>query len=197
MDSKETVRRRLKTMRDGISSKYQLVASAKICEQLRELPEYRSARTLAVYRAMGREIDLASIVARAWLDQKQVYLPVVRRGKALEFYRFTVSTQLIRSRFGIEQPPTIFENRIAVESLDLVVCPLVGFDHRCHRLGMGAGYYDRTFAFVVENDKTMPFLVGVAYEAQRVPILPIDEFDIPLTKIVTENGVLVRDNAMS
>jgi 5-formyltetrahydrofolate cyclo-ligase len=77
--------------------------------------------------------------------------------------------------------------------LDLVLVPLVGFDPRGHRLGMGAGLYDRHFAFL-RHRRTWrrPLLVGVAFEAQKVERLTEAEYDVQLDGVVTECGVYGR-----
>jgi putative effector of murein hydrolase len=77
--------------------------------------------------------------------------------------------------------------------LDLVLVPLVGFDPRGHRLGMGAGLYDRHFAFLRHRHAwRRPLLVGVAFDAQKVERLADSEHDVQLHGVVTERGVYGR-----
>jgi 5-formyltetrahydrofolate cyclo-ligase len=74
-----------------------------------------------------------------------------------------------------------------------VIVPLVGFDARGHRLGMGAGLYDRQFAFLRHRRAwRRPLLVGVAFEAQKVPRLAESAHDVQLDGVVTECGVYGR-----
>jgi 5-formyltetrahydrofolate cyclo-ligase len=74
--------------------------------------------------------------------------------------------------------------------LDLVLVPLVGFDARGNRLGMGGGFYDRHFAFL-RNRRAWrrPLLIGIAFDVQRVPRLSDAAHDVPLWGIVTERGI--------
>jgi 5-formyltetrahydrofolate cyclo-ligase len=67
--------------------------------------------------------------------------------------------------------------------------PLVGFDPRGNRIGMGKGYYDRALSFRRRQQhwKT-PRLVGLAFECQRVDALPARAHDVPLDALVTEAG---------
>ena len=77
--------------------------------------------------------------------------------------------------------------------LDLVLVPLVGFDARGTRLGMGAGFYDRHFAFL-RHRRTWhrPRLLGLAFDVQRVERLADAAHDVPLWGIVTERGIYGR-----
>jgi 5-formyltetrahydrofolate cyclo-ligase len=69
----------------------------------------------------------------------------------------------------------------------LVLVPLVAFDVHGMRLGMGGGYYDRSFAFrMTEGYASKPALVGLAYEIQKVAALEQRAWDVPLDGIVTE-----------
>jgi 5-formyltetrahydrofolate cyclo-ligase len=77
--------------------------------------------------------------------------------------------------------------------LHLVLVPLVGFDPRGHRLGMGAGFYDRHFAFLRHRRAwRRPLLIGVAFEAQKVSRLAESGHDVQLDGVVTESGVYGR-----
>ena len=80
----------------------------------------------------------------------------------------------------------------------LAVMPLVGFDARCQRLGMGGGWYDRSFAFLKERRRgraAPPWLVGAGFAVQRVPMLEPAEWDIVPDAICTEESTLLRENA--
>jgi 5-formyltetrahydrofolate cyclo-ligase len=64
---------------------------------------------------------------------------------------------------------------------------LVAFDSQGHRLGMGGGYYDRTFSFLKDKIHHKPKLLGLAYDFQQVEQLPYEEWDIRLDYAVTES----------
>ena len=66
--------------------------------------------------------------------------------------------------------------------------PLVGFDRHGGRLGMGGGFYDRTFEFVRRVPALSPRLIGLAHDIQRMNLLPVQPWDIPLQGIVTDQG---------
>ena len=76
--------------------------------------------------------------------------------------------------------------------LDLILAPLVGFDTHGNRLGMGGGYYDRTFAYLKHRlHWQKPRLIGLAYELQRVADLANHAWDVPLQSVVTEQHIYV------
>lgn len=117
---------------------------------------------------------------------KQVYLPIVH-GKSLKFARFTEQTHLQKNRFGIDEPVAVAT--LQTDRLNLVLAPLVAFDQNGNRLGMGGGYYDRTFAFLAKCARPAALkLVGVAFEFQRTELPNPRPWDIPLDAVVTETG---------
>jgi len=92
--------------------------------------------------------------------------------------------------FGIAEPLHGSRGRIPVRHLDSILVPLVGFDRHGHRLGMGAGFYDR--ALHPRLDRTQPFrrprLIGIAYSMQQVDRLEPAPWDVALDLVVTERG---------
>ncbi len=92
------------------------------------------------------------------------------------------------NQYGIPEPRPV--ELIDPRSLDLVLTPLVAFDDSGNRLGMGAGYYDRCFAFLGHRKFwfSPPKLVGVGYSVQHVEPITAAPWDIPLWGIITEKG---------
>jgi 5-formyltetrahydrofolate cyclo-ligase len=98
--------------------------------------------------------------------------------------------------FGIVEPGTAAGARPVI-GLDVVVLPVVGFDPRGNRLGMGAGYYDRALRRRLERGAAWrrPLLVGVAFACQQLDDIPASPWDVPLDLVVTERGVIVPGRA--
>ena len=100
---------------------------------------------------------------------------------------------MIRNRFGIPEPDVRGGGLIAARDLDLVIVPLLGFDKACNRIGMGGGYYDRSFAFARRLEHiSAPFMLGFAHEAQRVESLQVRPWDIPLDAVATQRRLYRR-----
>lgn len=96
---------------------------------------------------------------------------------------------MIVNRFGIPEPDRNAK-RLPSRLLSVVLLPLVGFDSDGNRLGMGGGFYDRTFGYAIHSSARRPRLIGVAYECQRsADGLPRRPWDVPLDGVVTEAGL--------
>lgn len=83
------------------------------------------------------------------------------------FVRVWPGSRLVYNRWGIPEPRPTLNHSISPRRLDLVLMPLVGFDEAGHRIGMGKGFYDRTFAFR-RSKGHRPALVGLGHECQQV-----------------------------
>jgi 5-formyltetrahydrofolate cyclo-ligase len=132
---------------------------------------------------------------------KQVYLPILAGNpqEHLVFAPYRSDTKLKPNRFGIPEPQIGNEELLTPQYLDLVLTPLVAFDASGTRLGMGGGFYDRTFAFLNHPGHfSKPRLFGLAYELQRVDHLPRQPWDVPLQGIITERAFYSNgDNCVS
>lgn len=134
-------------------------------------------------------MDLSPLISRLWSMGKRTYLPGLH-GQELWFLPYTRYTPLCRNRFGIPEPDAPPRSRCLRQALDLVLMPLVAFDESGNRLGMGGGYYDRTFAYLLNRRRwRRPMLLGVAYEFQCVESLPTRHWDVPLDGVVTDKRV--------
>ena len=149
-----------------------------------------SSRHIAIYLAADGEIDPWPLIHRLWALGKKLYLPVLApfSKHKLWFARFESGERLVFNRYGIPEP----ERRRLIKtcSLDLVFTPLVAFDHKGNRLGMGKAYYDRSFAFLGKRTQLYkPKLVGLAYEFQQQAAINANSWDIPLHAVVTETAI--------
>lgn len=163
-------------------------AAARHCQR-RAL--FHRAQHLAVYFAQAGELDPAPVVWRAWEMGKTVYLPVLLPGPVnrMRFAPWHAGSELVSNRFGIPEPQIAARHLRHGAQLDLVLTPLVAFDTQGNRVGMGAGYYDRSFTIKrLRRAWRRPRLVGYAYDFQGVESLPIQAWDIPLDAVVTESA---------
>lgn len=156
------------------------------------LNAFRNARRIAVYLPADGELDTAPLVARARAMGKTLYLPVLlpHGDSRLWFARYEVDEPLVDNRFGIPEPARAARTRVSPLALDLVLTPLVAFDPQGHRLGMGGGFYDRSFAYLLRHTRWLrPRLIGLAHDFQCRPYLPHQSWDVPLHAVVTERAV--------
>jgi 5-formyltetrahydrofolate cyclo-ligase len=180
------LRRRIRAKRRALPDDYRRIADRAIAARIRYLPEFQRARRVAVFLAFDGEPSLAKLVEAATLRGKQLYAPVLK-GMTMTFRELNTRGALAANFFGILEPG--LGERIDARTLDLVLTPLVAFDDRGTRIGVGRGYYDRCFRFLRHRTRWQrPKLLGVAYELQHVPPLAANPWDIPLWGVVTEAG---------
>lgn len=183
---RRSIRRLMRERRRHLDGRAMRIAADELRRRLLALPRFRHARNLATYLAVDGEISLNPVIEAAWFLRIPVYLPCLR-GQRMEFRRYAPDTPLRANRFGIPEPELSPGSSISARYLDTVLAPLVAFDDNGGRLGTGGGFYDRTFEFLRHRDYwKRPVLIGVAYEFQRVPSLPLAGWDVPMSAVVTD-----------
>ena len=193
--TRDELRRQLRAARRALAPEARLQASIAAAMKLCESAPYRDARRISVYMAMDGELDPTPLVMRCRTDGREVYLPVLPPlDGPMSFRPWLPDTPLVPNRFGIPEPKFSEGGRVAKE-MDLVVTPLVGFDMQGNRLGMGAGFYDRTFGFLRHMQKPHPLLIGYAYEFQKVAVLAAESWDVPLAGVATEQHFYPRPSS--
>lgn len=182
------MRHHLRARRRQLSPRQQQLAAIRLARTLNRQQTICKARHVAVYLPNDGEIDPSVFVRQARKRGVRFYLPVlhpVHPGQ-LTFQPWQPDTRLRPNRFGIPEP-RFRSNRVRPPwTLDLVLLPLVGFDTEGGRLGMGGGFYDRTFAFIRQRPCPAPQLLGLAHDIQKVEKLPVESWDIPLDGIATD-----------
>lgn len=188
-ESRNALRRRLRKARRDLSPAQQRRASHLLFKRLAKHPLFLRSKHIAFYLANDGEIDPAAVMAHAQRLGKTCYLPVVNGWPAdrMHFQKILPRQKWIKNRFGISEPLVNPGLRTRPWRLSLVLMPLVGFDPQGNRLGMGGGFYDRTFAYRrLRRNWTGPCLLGLAHHCQKVAMLPSAAWDIPLDGIVSD-----------
>jgi 5-formyltetrahydrofolate cyclo-ligase len=187
------MRQRMRALRRTLPLAVRLAAERDIRIQLRRLGLWRRGRRIAVYLAHGGEVELRDAFEDAWSAGVRLYVPLVtrRRDGRMTFVPLTATTVFRKNFYRIEEPASGLRGRIFLRELDAVMVPTVAFDGRGHRLGMGAGYYDRALRRRLDLSRAWrrPRLVGIAFAAQEVGAIDASPWDVALDEIVTERGV--------
>ena len=188
------LRNTLRQQRRSLSAAEQQDKAERVYQRVVTQRLFNRSQRLAFYFANDGELDPLAILLRALQMGKQCYLPVLssHRPDKVSFAPFRVNDELVPNRWGILEPGQLTRRLAKPYSLDLVFVPLVGFDASCNRMGMGKGFYDRTFAYRQRLGFQRPRLVGLAYENQKVERLPVNDWDVPLDAVVTEAAVYQR-----
>lgn len=161
-------------------------------------PLFHCTHRIACYLPANGEIDPIHIMEAAWRRGKHVYLPVLSAlGHSLLFAPYHPNSDLKKNRYGILEPSTPLRHCLRARHLQLILMPLVAFDSRGNRLGMGGGYYDRSLAFRRhQKNRKSPKLIGLAHDFQRVAQLPFEAWDVPLDAIVSERRIYPTDQTL-
>ncbi|WP_370279282.1 5-formyltetrahydrofolate cyclo-ligase [Pontibacterium sp.] len=189
MNPRQQLRQEIRRKRRALTKPQQIKAAKRLHAQICRRPEFIRARHIALYLPNDGEIDPRPLLESCWKMGKKTYLPVLHPilHNRLWFVPFDRSTKLVRNIYNIEEPPLLKSPRRPPWALDMVLLPLVAFDADGNRMGMGGGYYDRTFSFKSRRQNIQgPKLVGLAHELQRVERLPVESWDIPLAGIITD-----------
>ncbi len=183
------LRQQLRQTRRQLSPAQRKSATAAIVQHLHRASWLRQARHVACYQAHDGEVDLSTLLAQLQRQGKRLWLPQVPplARKRLTFVAYTAQNRWHRNRFGIREPMS--RHRCPLRRLDVVLTPLVGYTATGRRLGMGGGFYDRTFAFRRWSHWRKPWLIGIGFACQQQASLPQMPWDVALDAWVNEQGV--------
>ena len=188
MQSNDELRQRNRKKRAALSANQLERAAAALAVRIIALPEFELAKRIAAYFAVNGEISLEPVIDRALAEGKRVYLPNLDH-ESLRFSPYFHGQKMRINRFRLPEPDVAEDEMLPPGDLDLVLAPLVVFDACCNRIGMGGGYYDRSFAFRKDPTQRTPALIGVAHEMQKVERIEPESWDVRLDKIVTDEAV--------
>ena len=188
MQCHDELRQRNRQLRAELEAKQLEVAANALAERILSLDEYQQAQRIAAYFAVNGEIGLIPVIDHALTQGKNVYLPNLDQ-QALRFSPYFHSQKMRINKFRLPEPDVDEAEMLAPGELDLVLAPLVVFDSERNRIGMGGGFYDRSFAFRKRPENLKPMLIGVAHELQKVERIVPQEWDVRLDMIVTDQAV--------
>lgn len=188
--TKVDLRRRYRSARAALSPHARYQAERQALRQALSAGLFLKGRRWGVYLPFGAEFDVLPLANQALWMRKQVFVPVLplRPAKPLRFVQLKKRQPLSHNRHGIVEPYD--RHRIGARQLEVLLVPLVAFDNRGVRLGMGGGYYDATLAYLrTRRYLRRPRLIGVAYACQQAPELPNEVWDVRLDNVLTETGL--------
>ena len=146
---------------------------------------YKKKIIIAGYYPSNYEVDILNFLREASKKRFKIVLPVIRSSSTMSFKSWIFREPLYVSKFGILEPKN--SNREIIP--DLIMVPIVAFDHRLNRIGYGKGYYDRSLKKVSKNKKKTISL-GIAYSFQKCTKIPVNKHDFKLDYIFTERGII-------
>lgn len=197
MDKAE-LRRAVIAQRDALDLDLRAAKSADICARLVELLgrlDAAAPRIVAVYAAMGSEVDPAAFAAAAAKRGWRVAYPCMLSAAEAAACGQRMCMRAVAAGDADAAPFIAHPTRafaatnvdsdhfpiVPAKALDMVVVPLVAFDRTGARLGYGGGCYDRYLPTLSPACQ----IVGIAFDEQRVDHVPTDAHDLPLSHIVS------------
>jgi 5-formyltetrahydrofolate cyclo-ligase len=196
---KRELRAGMAALRDGLSVELRDRLSAQVCSHAWTWFLQEQAGSLLAYAPFRSELDCRPLLAEAWARGHEVLLPrVIRDTGALSIYPVRSWEELAPGAYGILEPvtgsPGAGGSRAGGSSRlpDAVFVPGLAFDGRGGRLGYGRGFYDRLWAAweaELPESAARPVWVGLAYDLQLVPEVPLEEHDALMDVLITENGI--------
>lgn len=179
---KSQLRRKMRAIRTAIPLSQRAQAAQYIAESLpAHLPP--DARVIGATIPLPDELDITPVLESLQQQGYALALPGFTSqtpSAGMQFYRWQIGAPLVTSAYGFAQPADLS----APIQPDIVLVPLLAFDAAGHRLGQGSGHYDRYLAAHPEIRT-----IGLAYECQYWPQIPVQPHDRPLDLVITEESV--------
>lgn len=185
--SRKDLRRYMRQRRSRLTIRERRVAAASLARQLNSYLPFRRARHIGSYLAHGGELDTLPALHRHQCRGQTLYLPSISLSPAptMSMLRWIESKRMLTNVFGISEPTRSKQRSRPLWALDVLLIPLVAFDQTGNRLGMGGGFYDRLLASLAHRPRK-PLLIGIGYRFQQVSDIPIEPWDMPIDRVITD-----------
>ena len=184
MSVKENIRNEKRYERSLLSDAHIARLSDNFLTQWMKFSKELSYQSIALYYPFDNEASPLEIINYLHSKNKEVLLPVIENNsKTLFFAKNGIQSELIKNNFGIFEPKN--KEFVDIEEIDIVLIPCVAFNDKLFRLGMGGGFYDRTF-----SKKSSTILIGMAYSFQYENESFQEKHDIKMDYVMTQKGVL-------
>jgi 5-formyltetrahydrofolate cyclo-ligase len=181
---KRELRSELIAARARLSQEERFARSQQVAERVDALPHLAGARVVALYAALGTEVDSGSLFRRLQLRGLRCLFPRSVPGERRLVFCACEPWELVRGPLGAAEPPAA-AREVELGDIDAFLIPGVGFSEDGLRLGRGGGYYDVTLKQAPRAAR-----VGVGFDLQVLATLPRDPHDVPLDAVVTESRTL-------
>ncbi|MHC1711594.1 MAG: 5-formyltetrahydrofolate cyclo-ligase [Solidesulfovibrio sp.] len=184
-NDKSALRRDMLRRRDALSRDFVMAASQAVIRGVMQLPRWPLAGEVLAYLPIRNEVDATALVEDLLARGRRLLLPRCRDNQPGQLDLGCVSclTDVTPGRYGILEPRQDLCLPPEAFAPDMILVPGLAFDATGARLGFGGGYYDRLLALPLA---TGAYIVGLGYDFQMTPRLPVAIWDKPMDAIVTE-----------
>jgi 5-formyltetrahydrofolate cyclo-ligase len=185
---KAELRKRMRALRKTLPASACAERSARLVERLSGLDPVAAAGAVALFWPIEErhEVDLRGLDARLRERGARVAYPAVEPETGVMTFRFVEhAEEMSEQGYGFREPPQAAPPATP-GSLDVIVVPALAVEPSGHRLGYGAGYYDRTLPSLSPPAVT----VAVAFDFQLLAELPSTAGDVAVSWVVTDARTL-------
>jgi 5-formyltetrahydrofolate cyclo-ligase len=173
-------------LRDAISVEDRITKGLVMAESGGERIVLKPGTVISGFLPIRTEADIRPLMDRLAQRGARVCVPVILDRQTIVFRELAADEPLVSSGFGTIGPGP----DAAILDPDILLVPLSAFDRTGHRIGYGAGYYDRAIERLWQKGLD-PQLIGIAFDCQEVPSVPAEPHDVRLDAILTESGYSV------
>jgi 5-formyltetrahydrofolate cyclo-ligase len=182
-EEKSSIRQVLRERKNAMTPEERLAKSRAICRHLMTL--IKEKETVMAYTSKELEVNTVPIIQNLLDRHNPVIVPIiVKEDVSLRLSYLRDFAALVPSTFGVPEPIGS-EIPARGEDVDTIILPMLGFDRTGGRIGYGAGYYDR---FLEKNPSLKK--IGIAFACQEMDHLPLDDTDVRMDHIITEDGIV-------
>ncbi|KRB51956.1 5-formyltetrahydrofolate cyclo-ligase [Rhizobium sp. Root708] len=171
-------------LRDAIPEETRIEMSLAMAEHAGEAVAFEPGTVVSGFLPIRSEADIRPLLARFQARGAKLCAPAILDKQTIVFRELVRGVPLVSTGFGTSGPP----DDAAVLDPDIMLVPLSAFDDRGHRIGYGAGYYDRAIERLKQKG-LHPKLIGIAFDCQEVAHVPDESHDVSLDAILTESGL--------
>ena len=184
-EQRNLLRQEILAKRRQLTAKESAQAGLSILKTIMQMNVFKRTVNVASYISLSGELCTQDM-NEYFMTRHHLCLPYMVTGQKgkMDFYSFKKGDELVENRFHILEPKNQPENLVLEDKIDVIVVPLVAFDNKGNRIGMGGGYYDRMLKKVRKDC----LVIGVAYEFQQVDELLVEEWDMPMDIVITEKN---------
>ncbi|WP_455873767.1 5-formyltetrahydrofolate cyclo-ligase [Rhizobium yanglingense] len=171
-------------LRDAIPPETRIEKSLAMAEHAGEAVAFDPGTIISGFMPIRSEADIRPLMARFEARGARLCVPAILDRQTIVFRELLRSAPLVATGFGTAGPG----QEATVLDPEIMLVPLSVFDDRGHRIGYGAGHYDRAIGRLRQKGMH-PKLIGIAFDCQEVAHVPDEPHDISLDAILTESGL--------